>query len=81
MAENKICSFLDADFRNDDRLIVKFVVGDNEAVIFGDSVAQTMPPLGVIDINFRPGGREKNLVMIAFEGLERLARRSSCGVL
>ena len=81
MAENEICSFLDADFRKYDRFVVKLPVGNNKAVIFGDCLVQTMLPLAVVNIDIRPWRSEKNLIMITLKGRERLVRRSPCSAL
>ena len=81
MVQNVIGSLLDADLRHDGRLVPQLAVGDNEAIIFHHSLAQTMPPLVVVHINLRPRRHEKDLVMITPKGREQLARRSSCSIL
>ncbi|OBX19479.1 hypothetical protein A9995_06920 [Erythrobacter sp. QSSC1-22B] len=67
MAENEICSFLDADSWNDDRFVVKLLVGDSKAIIFRDSLVQTMLPLIIVHVDFRPRRHQENLFVITLE--------------
>lgn len=79
--QNKICTRLDANFRQDNYLIIKLLERAAQTMIFVDAFLQIVPSFWISFVNFRPGRSQKNSLLKAIVFSECFGRGYSCSML